>query len=200
MDQSIIARPTFEQMVKDLFKVMEGPGAAMLHAAIGIAGETGELRQALTRKNQLEESSDIEFYIEAMWQQMPLTRETASQEYPPYCLCLRTVDAGNALDHIHVEACEILDHAKKVWVYGSGDRSEHIMPHLLALSFYMGQYYELIGVTREDILRINQDKLLGNEKIAGRYATGKYSDEQALARADKVEEEGTKRSFLGQRQ
>jgi hypothetical protein len=199
MDQSIIARPTFEQMVKDLFKVMEGPGAAMLHAAIGIAGETGELRQATTRKNQLEELSDIEFYLEAAWQQVDMTRETAKSEYGMYIIGVG-VDAGSALDYIHIEACEILDHAKKVWVYGSGNRDEHIIPHLVALESHLADYYELIGTSREQILQINQDKLLGNEKIAGRYATGKYSDEQALARADKVEEEGTKRSFLGQRQ
>ena len=63
--------PPYSQMVMNLFKPMDGVGSKMMHAAIGMAGESAELRTATGRKNLLEECGDIEFYMEAAWLQLP---------------------------------------------------------------------------------------------------------------------------------
>ncbi|TXH11210.1 MAG: nucleotide pyrophosphohydrolase [Hyphomicrobiaceae bacterium] len=90
---------TYGQMVKKLFK----PGEAILqamspkdmelnHAALGIAGETGELvdalkkylmyLQPLDRENVVEELGDLEFYMEAIRQSVGITRhETLEHNY-----------------------------------------------------------------------------------------------------------------------
>lgn len=83
---------THEQMVKNLVK----PGAEILaqvspdmigliHMILGVAGETGELLDAIKKaaiyqkpidmENVIEELGDIEFYLEGMRQQLGITRE-----------------------------------------------------------------------------------------------------------------------------
>lgn len=180
-----IQRPTYRQMVKDLFKHMDGPGAMMLHAAVGIAGESGELRQATSRKNLIEECGDIEFYIEAAWQQMGGNeRNERARDF----LFVSDATVGSVIDRIHTIGADILDHAKKVWVYqgSKGNRDNAISLELVQLEVTLDVFYKLIGTDRSSVQVMNQNKLLGNAEIAGRYASGKYSDEQALARADKL--------------
>lgn len=188
-----IKRPSFEQMVRDLFKRMPGHGAAMLHAAVGIAGETGEIREANNRSNLIEECGDMEFYLEAAWQSMaqPISRMDGiskleaelSESVDPR---MKAITPGSVVNNLHSISCDILDHAKKVWVYEDGNRDGVLGILLLKLEYNLSRLYEFHSLTREYVRRCNQDKLLGNEKIRGRYATGTYSNEQALARADKA--------------
>jgi hypothetical protein len=204
MTQTTLVRPSFEQMVKDLFKLSVGHGAPMMHAAIGIIGESGELRTCSSRKDIVEESGDLEFYVEAAWQQVKYaTRETYFQSYANDNLLLHCgeITLGNVLDKIHVSSSLVLNHAKKIWVYEDGSRDADIVIHLCHIEVFLLSLYEMIGITRQEIRTANQDKLLGNEKIRGRYMTGVYSNEQALARADKVEAEScaASRSFIGQK-
>lgn len=77
----------FEDMVKGLCKSGEdivheltGEDCHMLHMAVGIAGEAGELLDAIYRKpidrdNVLEELGDLEFYMEGLRQGLGVTRE-----------------------------------------------------------------------------------------------------------------------------
>jgi len=83
---------THEQMVKNLVK----PGSEILaqvspdmmgliHMILGVAGETGELLDAIKKaaiyqkpidmENVIEELGDIEFYLEGMRQQLGITRD-----------------------------------------------------------------------------------------------------------------------------
>lgn len=65
----------YDQMVLQLFKADTAPGM-LVHAALGIAGEAGELVDAikkhliygkpLDRENVIEELGDLRFYIQAM--------------------------------------------------------------------------------------------------------------------------------------
>lgn len=81
-----------EDMVKGLAKSsatiaqeMTGEDAHLMHMAIGIAGEAGELldavkkaviyRKPLDRENALEELGDLEFYMEGIRQGLGFTRE-----------------------------------------------------------------------------------------------------------------------------
>lgn len=190
MDESIHV-PTYEQMVKRLFKKSIGHGAAMMHAAIGIAGETGELKQADNRKNFLEECGDMEFYIEAAWQQIAERKDLENGAVSFQESLFTNVNMGNVLGRIHLTASELLDHAKKCWVYEDGNRDDAIAVHLQVLSYLLQRMYEMTGTSREEVRGLNQVKLMK------RYSSGTYSNQQALARADKVEEAGATRNFIG---
>lgn len=177
---------TYSDMVRNLFKRMPGHGAAMLHAAVGIAGESGELRAGHDRKNLIEECGDIEFYIEAAWQ------STIAMNYADGMELLRMNKDNRAfakalpeaIDNVHTLGCDILDHAKKVWVYEDGNRDEKIAPLLVALQHNLSVIYEFIGTDSAKVQDANMAKLLTGKNA--RYASGTYSNDQALARADKA--------------
>ena len=80
------------------------------------------------------------------------------------------------------EAGEILDAVKKVVIYHKRLDRENIVEELGDLEFYMEGLRQGLGITREEVLQYNINKL--NK----RYAGAKYSDAAAQARADKVEE------------
>jgi NTP pyrophosphatase (non-canonical NTP hydrolase) len=82
----------YEEMVKVLAKSgdviaseINGSDAHLLHMAIGISGESGELldaikkrviyRKELDRANVIEELGDLEFYMEGLRQGLNITRE-----------------------------------------------------------------------------------------------------------------------------
>lgn len=88
----------------------------------------------------------------------------------------------NDLMHMAVgiagEAGELLDAIKKHWAYGKPIDLENVMEELGDLEFYMAGMRLLLNFTRSDCLLANR------EKLARRYGDS-YSDEAAIARADK---------------
>lgn len=83
---------TFEEMVTGLAKPgakiaaeITADDAHLMHMAIGVSGEAGELldaikkrviyRKDLDRENVLEELGDLEFYMEGLRQGLGITRE-----------------------------------------------------------------------------------------------------------------------------
>ena len=81
------------------------------------------------------------------------------------------------------EAGELLDAVKKNWAYGKPLDFENIMEELGDIEFYMEAFRQAAGVTREDTIAHNL------KKLSARYASGNYSDAQAIARADKTGEQ-----------
>ena len=77
------------------------------------------------------------------------------------------------------EAGELLDAVKKAVIYNKEIDLENIIEELGDLEFYMSKIRQIVGITREEILKQNIDKL------SVRYAKGKYSNDQAQERADK---------------
>ena len=77
------------------------------------------------------------------------------------------------------EAGELLDAVKKAVIYNKEMDLENIIEELGDLEFYMSKIRQIVGITREEILQRNIDKL------SVRYAKGKYSNGQAQERADK---------------
>lgn len=79
----------YGEMVKRLFKKMAAPTDDLMHAAIGISGEAGEPLDAvkknwvynkpLDRANVVEELGDIEFYLEALREELKITRSEVLQ-------------------------------------------------------------------------------------------------------------------------
>jgi len=83
---------THEQLVKalakpgeDIVKELTGPQAHLLHMALGICGEAGELLDAVKKlaiyqkpldvANVIEELGDLEFYMEGLRQGILVSRE-----------------------------------------------------------------------------------------------------------------------------
>jgi len=87
------------------------------------------------------------------------------------------------------EAGEILDQTKKVWVYGKPLDIRHLIEELGDLRFYYQAILNMLDLTDADIQALNM------KKLSVRYASGKYSDAQAIGRADKKIE--SPRNFIG---
>lgn len=91
----------------------------------------------------------------------------------------------NKIDLIHSvlgiagEAGELVDAIKKNAIYNKELDIANVIEELGDLEFYMEQLRQRLGITREETIQGNLDKL--NK----RYSAGSYSDAQAQARADK---------------
>jgi len=81
------------------------------------------------------------------------------------------------------EAGELLDAVKKHAVYNKPIDRENVIEELGDLEFYMQGLRERLGITREEPLTHNL------EKLNKRYSSGAYSNDQAQTRADKNPDE-----------
>ena len=78
------------------------------------------------------------------------------------------------------EAGELLDAVKKSAIYGKPLDHKNMVEELGDLEFYMSRIRQIIGVSRDDVLEKNY------EKLSKRYSDGSYSNNQAQKRMDKV--------------
>lgn len=88
------------------------------------------------------------------------------------------------------EAGELLDASKKVWIYEKPVDVEHIIEEMGDLRWYYQAMLNMLGLKDEDIQAANTIKL------QKRYPDGVYSNEQAIARADKTPQPAP-RKFMG---
>lgn len=184
---TVLRTVPYDQMVANLFKHMGSREASLLHAAIGISGECGELLVASSIENIVEELGDIEFYVEAGYQVLggrrtPLADglEVAGSD-PAMHQVLGTVTIA-----MSSTSARLLDLAKKGWVYNKplDENAERALRfELMRIELMMEQLREMVGVRRPDVLRTNQTKL------GKRYPQGVYTDQAAQVRADKADGE-----------
>ena len=80
------------------------------------------------------------------------------------------------------EAGELLDAIKKHVIYQKPLDVENVKEELGDMLFYMSNLMQSIGLSFEEVLQHNVDKL------SVRYSSGSYSNKQAQERADKVSE------------
>lgn len=193
----------YSHMVRTLFKTegMHHNNDALLHAAIGLSGEVGELMMGITKqddKNINEELGDIEFYLEALIQQVGIPADELEPLLNNYSVSraagVRVLEPKTLVDILVVQGCNILDLAKKCWVYGHTMQNEEIRVRMVtAIAMYMSTLealYSSLGKSSTVIQQANWEKLAGPN---GRFRGIVYSDEAARQRADKVgteEEEG----------
>lgn len=180
-------------MVRGLFtKELGGIAGQRMHATIGIAGECAELIPAQLlgdEKNFIEEGGDAFFYFQAL---VNMTGYTLDE--------LRNMGTTEPVDLLDWEldvvnhaSGELLDLAKKCWVYGKeydADKFKQAMANWLIafeenLSWNSPQDENGACLTIEDCMAHNQYKLVTGPKA--RYKGGNYSDAAAIARADKVD-------------
>jgi NTP pyrophosphatase (non-canonical NTP hydrolase) len=77
------------------------------------------------------------------------------------------------------EAGELLDAVKKSSIHGKPIDRDNVVEELGDLEFYMEGLRQSLNITREECIEHNM------KKLSKRYESGKYSDAQAQARADK---------------
>lgn len=80
------------------------------------------------------------------------------------------------------EAGELLDAVKKSVIYRKPLDRQNVVEELGDLEFYMEGLRQGLGITRDETIEANI------QKLGKRYAGFKYSDDSAKNRADKAEE------------
>jgi len=158
------------------------------HGATGVAGEAGELLEAILfppekgvdRDNLREELGDLYFYIEQLRQRVSLVFDMESIEF-----AASNVDFERPFLHlvfaaeIAVHGSQVLDTVKKAAIYNKPLDKELLLNQLMALQVSMRCIENYFSITREDAVKYNIAKL------SKRYASLSYSDQQAQDRADK---------------
>ncbi|USM11563.1 nucleoside triphosphate pyrophosphohydrolase [Citromicrobium phage vB_CbaS-RXM] len=181
----------------ELVRALAKPGAAiaesmtaqsadLLHHAVGVSGECGELLEALTaypigidRVNLVEELGDLEFYLEGFRQNLGIERAATvtanDNEVMGYGVFTTTA-------HLAVSASKLLDLAKKVVIY---EKEVVCAPFVIELQ----KFERLLNAIRFYLDITREETIEGNiAKLQVRYAAGSYSNQQAQTRADKADE------------
>lgn len=185
--------PTYSEMIKNLFKPMATVNDQIMHAAIGLAGEiSGELFTVDSKKNLIEEGGDIEFYLEALKQQFEPDFVAALAK--PFAYNRDMITLGNVVQNLAIVSGDILDIAKKSWVYNKPLDRAGLTYDIVLVEMNLDRLFSFFDVTREEVRHANQVKLIGP---GGRFESGFYSDGAAIARADK---NPGQRNFIGQKQ
>ena len=78
------------------------------------------------------------------------------------------------------ETGELIDAIKKAVMYRKPLDMDNVIEELGDIEFYLEGLRQQLGITREEAIAHNMDKL------GARYSSGAYSDKQAVTRADKV--------------
>lgn len=193
-----IDRPEeYTQMVKDLAKPGEAiiaslnpHSAHLLHMAIGIAGEAGEKLEAILAGDMVnlkEECGDLEFYIEGMMMVDDIADQVGSLRLADVHDYIKSLGTVLSRELVLIVSLRLLDYIKKMSVYVKPIDLPNVCMQLAALRVLLDDLYTRHMMSRDSILDGNVHKLLKGNKA--RYKAGKYSDEQAQARADKADEE-----------
>lgn len=168
----------YDQFVRWLFK--PGTDQVMaLHCAIGLAGEVGELIE--DHKNAEEELGDIEFYLQALRNHYGISRAailaSVFSAFTPDCI---------VTDRLTIACGEICDVIKREYIYNKPRDTFSLMSACArfesALFLYRETFLHLTKTSEEHRQAIIQANA---EKLSQRYVSLRYSDEAAIARADK---------------
>ena len=138
------------------------------HIAMGLAGELGELFHA--NADEFEESGDYEFYLQAALNHYKLT----IAECYPY-----NFTTGIDEDEFVYWTGQLVDCIKREYIYNKPRELERLKECIGTVSMYLTDSYNDMGTSHAEILQANAIKL--EKRYAGLY----YSDEAAIARADK---------------
>lgn len=182
----------YPQMVTNLFKTMPTDALTLLHATVGMAGETAELLELYrdqirsvslaalageTLDKVVKELGDWRFYAQAVW-------NIYGWEWDSFVLPLPGGSGGLqfAIENMVIHSGAILDVSKKAWAYESEadarvlyEQMEHALAGYADALFY-------VGISDDAVCDANQ------EKLGKRFPNGVYSNADALARADKADE------------
>ena len=155
----------------------------LLHMAIGVSGEVGELLELEfgppDEPNWQEEFGDVEFYLAGYFDTMPKTAEPLDLEEPLVYLARNYGTEACSLIALTIEASKLLDATKKAAIYAAPLNLSKAVQALVNIRFVLDQQYTLHGFAAAEVLEANMDKL----KL--RYPDFGYSNSAAALRADK---------------
>lgn len=145
---------------------------ALIHAAIGIAGELGEFDNAVdASEHMLEEAGDTLFYCRDFRHVLDLP------SFSPVLVLTRGLTALNGA---------VLDHAKRLTIYNyemDDTRRAGLLDLVDEIESYISVKLENANYTRQDALEHNITKLLTGPEA--RFKEGSYTDLAAQLRSDK---------------
>lgn len=172
---------TYVDFVQSRVKWMGELPADLIHATIGILGELLELQASYNRENTLEELGDVEFYCahyELAWHRYGI--EKFSPKANDY-LGGACAYSDALIVAIH-SAGELLDYAKKMWVYRKPPEElvRKCEISYATLRAQLSCIHHLLA-TSPGVLRANNEA-----KLRTRYPTG-YNDAHAQLRLDKAD-------------
>lgn len=174
----------FKDMVKalakdgtDLINGLNSASAHLLHMAVGVSGEVGELIEGVLnhqgRDNQVEELGDIEFYLEGICNHIGPFNNNYGNE-------IEDGDKSHTIMlNMSIHAAGLLDAVKKHAIYEKELDMPEVLKQIDGLAYQMSKFRWISGISRQECLTANIAKL------GKRYADGQYSNNQAQTRADK---------------
>ena len=163
---TVVATDTirYDKFVRRLLKAETAKEEAY-HILAGVVGELGELYACADAENKLEELGDLCFYLEAGLQhygktesELPILSQTPHVMYALSCFA---------------------DVVKREYTYNKPRDSTKVHEALQLLLTIREEELSLVEFTLQDILQANA------EKLSERYKNLTYTDEEAIARADK---------------
>lgn len=162
---------------------LDGTKIHILHMAIGCAGESFELGEAVDAQEVREELGDMEFFLEGGAQGAELALKSTAQEpeeeIDDVGLHGLASELASKLDPL---AHAVLDTAKRYVIYNKADKIQDLRINLESLREGLDGIYNTFSISRNRVLDQNYEKLMKK-----RFKDGKYSDDAANARADKTE-------------
>lgn len=163
--EKVTEQVRYDDFVRWLLKPDTEPMVA-LHIAVGLAGELGEITAAYSDAQYFEEYGDFEFYLQAYCNHYGIRadEDLLTEEFPTPL----TVLVGDVCDLI-----------KRQYIYKKAQDINEVIAAYKEIRRSLDVSYKEIGWDRAKLLQANANKL------AERYAKLRYSDEAAIARADK---------------
>lgn len=182
--QSEYSFPPFATMVESLFK----PGTfneMVMHSAAGVCGEAGELYKGVQNKdlkNVIEEAGDALFYMQKLLNLFGWTTANLRAAF-----VMRDEDTLSDSLNFMIESTDLLDLAKKVWVYNhplddTKDIRGKLLTSLARCYVFLEQILLDFDTNVPHVIDDNQLKLIGPN---GRYRDRVFTEAAAQARADK---------------
>lgn len=176
----------FKKMVKTLAKngadIITGltPNTAhLLHMAVGVQGEIGELienhLEQGSRENKIEELGDIEFYFEGI-----ATPLAFNFNGTPTNTEFKIVE--RELLELSASGAALLDAIKKASIYEKQLDSAEVVNQMFLIRQRLCNLYAMFDITHKEAIEANIAKL------GKRYSGGAYSNADAQNRADKQSE------------
>ncbi len=147
----------------------------LLHAAIGMSTELHEMRTAPDEDNYIEELGDVCWYMALAWPAL-------FKDIQEFEEVLSGTVIGKFLEG---SLADVVADIKKLAMYGKEDVRTRLRSNYCAALIeisHRASESQVAGCFR-NVLDLNSRKLL--DPKAGRYASGAYSDSQAIERKDK---------------
>lgn len=191
---------THPEMVKnlakngaDIIKELTPCSMHILHMAVGIAGEAGEILEQIhnktsigevDEKNLIEELGDLEFYMEGFRQEMGFSRDQTITIFHELGHNDKNMtEAFGAVADLAMCTLKLLDEAKKFSIYVKPANARNMLDDLIEIEICLEHVRQHFDILHSECIDHNIHKLYGGKNA--RYKEGKFSNKQAQDRADK---------------